>query len=147
MDATLTPHRSLSQKSFARLIGLFALLNLLISAVFLAKGAFPVVIFLALDVGLLWMAFRMNYRAGRLEERVRVAPGYVHVARRPVKGRSSHWVVNPLWVLVRADDDAVRLRASGGDLAVGAFLSRDERAAFTEALQLALAKAKRGGPA
>jgi uncharacterized membrane protein len=67
MDATLTPHRSLSQKSFARLIGLFALLNLLISAVFLAKGAFPVVIFLALDVGLLWMAFRMNYRAGRLE--------------------------------------------------------------------------------
>jgi len=142
MDAVLTPHRSLSQRGFARLLGGFALLNMLISIMFIIQGAYPVVVFLALDVGLLWLAFRMNYKAGQEEERVRVAPQYLHVFRRDPKGRAAHWVVSPLWAQVSADAAAVRISSAGKTVLVGQFLSPEEREQFSKALGEALTKAK-----
>jgi uncharacterized membrane protein len=142
MDAVLTPHRSLSQRGFARLLGGFALLNMMISLIFVSQGAYPVAAFLILDVILLWLAFRMNYKAGQEEERVRVAPLYLHVFRRDPKGRAAHWVVSPLWARVSADRAAVRISSAGKTVLVGQFLSPDERVAFSKALSEALSAAK-----
>lgn len=142
MDAVLTPNRSLTQRGFARLLAGFALLNMTISTVFIAQGAFPVAVFLALDVALLWTAFRMNYKAGQEEERVRVGSAFVHVFRRDPKGRAVHWVVSPLWAQVATSATAVRISSAGKTMLVGAFLSPEEREAFSKALGKALAEAK-----
>jgi uncharacterized membrane protein len=146
MDAVLTPNRSLSRKGLARLLGGFALLNMALSLAFIAQGAYPVVGFLALDVGLLWFALRMNARAGREEERVRVSPEYLHVYRRDPKGRAAHWVVSPLWAQVSNDETAVRIRSAGKTVLVGQFLSPEEREAFCTALGRALQQARTSGP-
>jgi uncharacterized membrane protein len=145
MDAVLTPHRSLSQRGFARLLGGFALLNMAISIGFIVSGAYPVVVFLALDVLLLWLAFRMNYKAGLEEERIQVARQYLHVSRRDPRGRFAHWVVSPLWAKVTTDEASVRISSAGKTLLVGGFLSPEEREEFSRALTAAISAAKQPG--
>jgi uncharacterized membrane protein len=144
MDAVLTPHRSLSLKAFrAMLIGVIAV-NLAVSAYFIAQGAFPVAGFLGLDVLALWWAFRVNYRAARTVEQVRVGREHIHVSRRDPKGRVSHWTVNPSWARVSLDVTGVVIRAGKQGMRVAAFLSPPERAEFAQALDQALWRAKRG---
>ncbi|GAM97247.1 hypothetical protein U91I_00872 [alpha proteobacterium U9-1i] len=118
--------------------------NAILAAVFLAQGAFPVAGFLGLDVLALWIAFRVNYRAGRALERVQVAAGQVYCERREPNGESVHWVLNPLWARVTQDGRGVLIRSGKEQLRMATFLSPDERAAFAEALSAALWRAKRG---
>jgi uncharacterized membrane protein len=145
MDAVLTPHRSLSPSAFKLMLAAVIAVNLAVSVYFIAQGAFPVAGFMGLDVLALWLAFRWNYRAGRIEERVRVAPEQICLTRRSVRGEETHWVVNPLWARVDSDEASVLIRAGGAAQRVGAFLSPPERATFAKALDAALWRAKRGG--
>lgn len=142
MDAVLTPHRSLSRRGFARLLGGFALLNMAVSIGFALSGAYPVVVFMVLDVALLWMAFRINYKTGLEEERVQVARSYLYVARRDPKGRAAHWVVSPFWASVSTDETSVRISSAGKTVLIGGFLSPEEREDFSRALTVALSTAK-----
>ncbi|MFZ4069095.1 MAG: DUF2244 domain-containing protein [Caulobacterales bacterium] len=142
MDAVLRPNRSLSVKAFTLLIAVFVALNAAIGVMFALQGAYPVLAFLALDVVLVIVAFRINYRDGRAQERVQVAADRVHVVRRSVKGADAHWVVNPAWARVEGEDSAVRIAAGGRHLDVAAFLSPEERAAFAAALEAAIRKAR-----
>jgi uncharacterized membrane protein len=145
MDAVLVPHRSLSQSAFKLMLALVICVNAAVAIAFVAQGAYPVAGFLGLDVLALWLAFRWNYRAAGVEERVRVAAGCVHLTRRGVKGDESHWVVNPLWARIDDDGRGVLIRAGAGAQRVAAFLSPPERAEFARALDDALWRAKRGG--
>jgi uncharacterized membrane protein len=142
MDAVLRPNRSLSTKAFTLLIGVFVSINVALGVMFALQGAYPVLAFLALDVGLVFFAFRINYRDGRAHERVQVAADRVHVVRRPVKGDEAHWVVSPVWARVEAEDSAVRIAAGGRHLDVAAFLSPEERVEFAAALEAAIRKAR-----
>lgn len=144
MDAVLRPHRSLSLSAFRLMLVAVIAINAVVALVFIAQGAFPVAGFLGLDVLALWIAFRVNYRAGRAEERVRVAASQVHFERRDPKGASAHWVLNPVWARVAHDDRGVLIRSGGGTLRIAAFLPPDERAEFAQALSAALWRAKRG---
>lgn len=142
MDAVLTPNRSLSLKAFTLLACVFAAINAAMAVMFALQGAYPVLAFLGLDVGLLLFAFWANYRAGRAKERVQVAADRVHVARHPVKGRPEHWVTSPAWARVDVGETEVRVAAGGRDVPVGGFLSPEERTAFAGALRTAIARAR-----
>ncbi|MBI1186456.1 MAG: DUF2244 domain-containing protein [Alphaproteobacteria bacterium] len=147
MRATLTPHRSLSRRAFTIVLVGFAVIDAAVIGFFLSRGAWPVAIFLALDVAALWLAFHINYRDARAEERVEVATDRLLVSRFDRRGRNAHWMVSPLWVRVAADARAVRIASAGRTLRVGAFLTPEERGAFAAALNAALAKARAGAPA
>jgi uncharacterized membrane protein len=147
MDAELTPNRSLSPRNF-RILFLIVLAVLVpISIVFLVHGFWPVTGFLGLDLLLIWLAFRASYRSGRMKERVHVTRDCIHVSRYSASGRPEHWVVNPSWARVdfdpekEQDPQALKLRAGGRRLILGAFLSPPERRAFAEALQGAVRRA------
>lgn len=144
MDAVLRPNRSLSLSAFKLMLIAVIAINAIVALVFIAQGAFPVAGFLGLDVLALWIAFRVNYRAGRAEERVRIGARQIHLERRDPRGASTHWVLNPVWAQVAHDDRGVLIRSGRGALRLAAFLSPDERAAFAEALSAALWRAKRG---
>jgi uncharacterized membrane protein len=142
MDAVLRPNRSLSVKAFTLLIGAFISINVVLAVMFALQGAYPVLAFLALDVVLVVVAFRINYRDGRAQERVQVAADRVHVVRRPAQGMEDHWIVNPAWARVAAEQSAVRIAAGGRHLDVAAFLSPEERETFAAALETAIRKAR-----
>jgi uncharacterized membrane protein len=69
-DAVLTAQRSLSRDGFLLLMALLGGVCGALGFAFLLMGAWPVVGFLGLDVVLVWVAFRLSYRAGRLTERL-----------------------------------------------------------------------------
>lgn len=143
MDATLTPHRSLSKFAFRALMTFVIAMNVAVGTYFVSQGAYPVVGFLGLDVAAVWLAFHLNYRAARQAEHVRVGPDHVHLERRSPRG-VDHWVVSPLWARVSLGASAVRIASAGSALSVGAFLSPKERREFALALDAALFRARRG---
>lgn len=144
LDAVLRPHRSLSASAFKTMLVVVIAANLAVAVFFWVQGAFPVAGFLGLDVLALTIAFRVNYRAARREERVRIARGKVHVASLDASGTEKHWVLNPIWARVAREGAGVLIRAGKMQIRLGAFLSPDECADFAQALDAALYRAKRG---
>src|ERR1700740_1350140 len=80
-EARLSPHRSLSRAGFTLLMGVLAPISFVVGVSFLMMGAWPVFGFFGLDVALVWLAFRVNYRAGRLYETVELTPETLTVTR------------------------------------------------------------------
>lgn len=148
-DAILYPNRSLPNAGFIAVMAIVIGANLFFGTYFYAIGAWPVIGFCGLDVFLVWLAFRLSYRQGRLHERVRVAPGDMRVSRVLPSGHESRWRIEPFWARVVVDNPEqhearVRIVSKGRSLVLGSFLSPDERMAFARALDAALARARGG---
>ncbi|WP_247889932.1 DUF2244 domain-containing protein [Azospirillum brasilense] len=144
-DAILHPHRSLGRHGYRVLMGVVILVNLLIAGIFAANGAWPVVPFCGLDVVILWLAFRVNNRAARLYERVRLTDTDLTVQRVAWNKPERRWSLQPNWLRVTLDGPPrhggrVTLTSHGQSVTVGAFLTPDERADFAKALRGALAR-------
>jgi uncharacterized membrane protein len=142
MDAVLQPNRSLSARVFLILIGVFCALNLALAGAFLAMGAWPVIGFLGLDVVLLYVAFRINYRDGRASERVQVRPDRLHVTHTDFRGARQDWQVHPAWARVEMTPEVVVVHAGGSRLPLARCLSPPERADFSVALKAAIERAR-----
>ena len=69
-EFVLHPHRSLSPRGFLILMSAIGLVSFVMGMVFLLIGAWPVMGFFGLDVALIYFAFKLNYRSGRLYETV-----------------------------------------------------------------------------
>ena len=67
---TIWPHRSLSPKGFAIVMGVLAGFLFLIGLGFFLAGAWPVIGFLGLELLVVWGAFKLNYRAARHRETI-----------------------------------------------------------------------------
>ena len=143
-DAVLTPHRSLSKRGFAALMAAWLAVNGALAVYFLMEGAWPVVGFFGLDVLVLYLAFRMNYRSGRLVERVRLTDEQLTVVRISPAGEAHAWSFQPYWLRVSMDDppkpeSRLTLNSHGRDVAIGGFLTPEERLDLARALRSALA--------
>lgn len=141
--AVLLPHRSLGRKGFIVLMTAIGAISLAAGVASYAIGAWPVSGFLGLDALLVYGAFRLNYRAGRLYETVELTGQELRLTRVHPSGRKESWAFNPYWVrleLEERDDTASRLflRSHGRTLTFGHFLSNDEKRGFAEALDAAL---------
>jgi uncharacterized membrane protein len=142
-SAVITPHRSLGSTGFL-------VLMLAIGGVFLLLGAWPVFGFLGLDVLLVYVAFRANFRAARAYEEVVVTSSELTLRKINPGGRVRQWTLNPLWVRLERivhDEFGIErlfLVSRGRRLSIAACLSPDEKADFAKALSSALGEAKRG---
>ena len=145
--AVLTPHRSLGPKGFLGLMLTFGALSFVTGIVFLAMGAWPVLGFFGLDVLLIYLAFKLNYRSGRLFELVDVTREQLTVTRVHPSGRRESFDFNPFWARVLLSEwpdgrTELRLAAHGRELLFGQFLTDDERRDFASALKGALIDAR-----
>ena len=107
-DAVLYPNRSLGTAGFYSLMAAIVTVSAGVGAAFVLAGAWPVSGFLGLDVLLLYLAFRWNYRDGRLTDD-------------PPRG-----------------DGQLVLSSHGDRLVIGAFLTAAERREVARALEAAL---------
>jgi uncharacterized membrane protein len=144
-DAALRPNRSLGGRGFVLLMAALAALSFAGGIVFISVGAWPVMGFLGLDVLLIYVAFRANYRTGRLVETVRLTDTALEVRRIDAYGRAAAWRVPPDWLKVELDhpgehDCRVRLRSHGESVVLGAFLAPGERQDLAAALRAALSR-------
>ncbi len=144
-DAVLYPHRSLPPRGFAILMILVASVSFAAGLAFLLMGAWPVMGFFGLDVLLIYVAFRMNYRAGRTRETVRMSRAELSIQRHLPSGKMLSWSFQPYWLRVEMDDppgdrSELALTSHGRRLVIGAFLSPAERLEVARALRAALAR-------
>ena len=150
-DAVLTPNRSLPRAGFYAVMAAVGAISVGLGLWFVLNGAWPVFGFFGLDVALLYFAFRLNYRAGRLTEIVRLTAHELLVRRRTARGQMSEWRFNPAWVRIEFDAEAeagatLVLASHGERVEIAAFLSPEERVDFANALKAALAAARRPDP-
>lgn len=144
-DAVLRPNRSLSPRGFLILMAVLGGCSFVAGMVFVIAGAWPVIGFLGLDVLAVYIAFRLNYRAGRAYEAVRLTEDKLSLLRVDWRGRARREEFQPYWLRVELDEPETRagrilIGSHGRRSAIGACLSPAERAEFADALQDALAK-------
>ena len=95
--AVLTPYRSLSPTGFLILMVLVGGVSFAIGLVFLSAGAWPVMGFFGLDVLLIYIAFKLNYRSGLAYEVVELTPQQLSLTRYHPSGKSERFDFNPYW--------------------------------------------------
>jgi uncharacterized membrane protein len=148
--AIITPHRSLGSRGFLILMAVMSVFSFAAGIAFLMVGAWPVFGFFGLDVALLYLAFRINYRRASAFEEVVITPEAMTVRKVSHHGKVREWSANPLWVRLEQDVDEeygierLDLVSRGERVSVAGFLGPDEKVSFARALDRALAQAKRG---
>lgn len=147
-DVIVTPHRSLSAKGFTIVMGLFGLVSFVMGCVYVSLGLWPVVGFLGLDVALLYFAFHLNFRSGRMVETIQLSDENLTIRRIRPNGKIQEWNIPPTWlqvILDGGDHDAGRLllRSHGRFLQIAQFLNFEEKQDLAQALQEALARRQR----
>ncbi|MCP4382542.1 MAG: DUF2244 domain-containing protein [Hyphomicrobiales bacterium] len=149
--ARLTPHRSLSPTGFMVLMLALVSCSFTAGLAFWMIGAWPVVGFFGLDIFLVQLAFRLNYRAARASEEVIVFPDRLTVTRTTPNGRSTEFSVNPYWARLEVERHpeigvtGLMLTSHGNRFAIAGFLGPRERESFAAALSSAMAAARAPG--
>jgi uncharacterized membrane protein len=149
-SAVITPHRSLSQTGFLIFMLCLGGLSFISGVAFVLMGAWPVCGFFGLDVLLVYVAFRANYRSGRAYEEVTVTASELTIRKVSHRGGVREFTLNPLWVrldrVVHEEFGIERLFliSRGRRFPIAVFLGPDEKASFARALTNALGVARRG---
>lgn len=147
--AELRPHRSLSPNGFALMMLLVAAICISNAYFYYHLGAWPVAIFFIFDIALLYVAFKLSYRAGLVREHVVVSRTALQVRKIESNGRERQHVYNPYWakfIVDRHDEigiTSMRITGEGYQSTIGSFLNPDDRESFAKAFSSALAQAKR----
>ena len=105
--------------------------------------------FFGLDVALVYFAFKLNYRSGRLYETVDLTSAQLTWTRVHPSGRRERFDCNPYWARVNLREWAdgrtdLRIVSQGRELAFARFLTDEERRDFASVLQGALHDARGG---
>lgn len=148
--ALLMPHRSLGRTGFTILMGSLLFGWMATGVIFLSHGAWPIFGFFGLDVLLVYIAFRVNYRAARARELISVSRTSLDITKIAPSGRAEAHQFNPFWArfsIARHDEIGITgmaVQGQGKNVSVGSFLNPDDRESFAAAFSGALAKARRG---
>ena len=128
-------------------MSLLGLVSFTAGITFLLMGAWPVFGFFGLDVLLVYIAFKLNYRDGRLHETVDLDSHQLTVTRYHPSGRTETFGFNPYWVRVSVSEavdgrTSLSLTSHGKLFQFGSFLTDDERKELGGVLGRALQKAR-----
>ena len=150
LSFVLRPNVSLSARGFSILIICFAAISLVAGGFFWALGAWPVFGFFGLDVILLYVFFKLNYRQARRHEKIELNNDRLTVTQVSANGRERSWHFNPYWVRLTLENEGTEadeigsliLSSHGKYVCIGGFLSPDERAGLANQLRNALSSHK-----
>lgn len=140
----LHPHRSLTPRAFLILMAGIGLISFVAGVMFVMIGAWPVTGFFGLDVALVYFAFKLNFRSGRMYETIDITPQTLTLTRVDPAGRRQRFDFNASWVRVRLTQDAadgrnsLRLSLHGREVTFAKFLTDDERLELAPALNAAI---------
>ena len=142
-SAVLRPNRSLSRAGFLILMGSISVVCFGAGLFFAWLGAWPVFGFFGLDVALIYIAFRLNYRSGRQVEYVWLDETSLNVRQVSAGGVATQSQFNAYWVRVTLEEGRgshleLLLTSHGRRLAIGSFLGHEEKAEFAGVLREAL---------
>ena len=139
LDRVIRANPPLGPRALGIVLGLTLLVNLVIAASFVLRGAWPIAPFLGADVALLAWALLGSARAAKREERVTLTQSSLKIARPPGPAIT----LNPYWVRLEIGERALTLWSHGKAVRLGAFAGPAELASFGQAFRAALQNARR----
>ena len=144
-DAELRPHRSLGPRGFLVVMAVATGFGFVIGVAFMLIGAWPVLGFCGLELVLLYLAFRLNYRDGRRRERIRLTDRGLEIRAIAPNGAVQIWSVEPSWLRVEVENTRrkggrITLSSHGRGTVIGTFLAPAERDEVARALRAAIAR-------
>jgi uncharacterized membrane protein len=149
-ELTIRPYRSLTLRGMRLVMVLVACASFVASLPFVILGFWPVAGFYGLDILLLYLAFRSNFKAARQHEEVRISPFELLLRKVNSDGKTAEWRFNPLWTRLEAEkhDEFGVLNLAfvsrGQSVPIGQFLGSEEKSTLLSGLSKALSEAKRG---
>ncbi|MGH7088893.1 MAG: DUF2244 domain-containing protein [Stellaceae bacterium] len=142
LDAVLRPYRSLPRRGFRLMMLGLASIGIGVGIAAVLAGAWPIVGFFALDVALVYLAFRLSYRSARQHECVRLTEKALTVERVSVAGARRLFRFEPYWARVRfaesEETNSLSIGSHGRTLVLGSFLAPEARCSFARQLADAL---------
>lgn len=131
-ERVLAPHRSLQERNFHLLMAMLGLVSLATGIGFVSIGAWPVIGFFGIDVALVYLAFRLNYRNARQSETLLLADEVFSVERIGVRGQHRKWSFQAFWVRVTLEErgdtsNRLVIASHGRSLAIADFVPPDTR--------------------
>lgn len=146
-DAVLTPNRSLSPRGFVIFMTAVCAVSFAAGLAFFLAGAWPVGGFFGLDVALIYLAFRVNFRRAAMHESLRLTREALTVERVDHRGESETWRFSPAWLQLDVEQPprpggGLILRSHGRVLRIARFLTLAERRDLAQALGGALIRAR-----
>jgi len=147
LDTVLRPNPPMSPRALSIILAIVIAMNLALAGYFVSRGAWPIMPFLGLDIALLAWAFRASTIAAKREERVRLTPEELRIARVSPEGAAAEISLNPYWVRVEMDEPAehwsqLTLWSRGTGFRIGTFMAPAARAEFAQRLKNALRAAR-----
>jgi uncharacterized membrane protein len=103
-EAVIIPHRSLSPRGRAILLGAIAVLCGLTSLRFWLIGAWPVVGFSVVEIGLALWLIQLNAHRARASELVLLSENALRIVRTDALGRRQERWLNPSWLNVVVEE-------------------------------------------
>ena len=143
LNITILPYRSLSKKSFRNLMFAVCFIFFSIGVFFWSLGAWPVFGFLGLDVILLYLAFKINYKSGEIFENLKLFNSNLLVTRSFPSGKSQSWSLEPYWTRVEIsknfpNDQKLVLKSKDKVVLLGSFLNLNDKKKLMKKINEAL---------
>ena len=150
---TIWPHRSLSPKGFAIVMGVLAGLLFIIGLGFFLAGAWPVIGFLGLELLVVWGAFKLNYRAARHRETIHTTTEELMVESQTPAGKQAQKSFPIGWLRVSLspskspvvssrDQQKIILSSHGEQAEIGKYLHPAEKAGLSRELGAMIDRAR-----
>lgn len=142
LDMVLRPYRSLPRRAFRLMMLGLAAIGIAVAIAAILVGAWPIVGFFALDLALIYFAFRLSYRSARQHECVRLTEKSLTVEHVSAAGARRLARFEPYWAKVRLTDtentSSLSVGSHGRMLVLGSFLAPEARRSFARQLTDAL---------
>lgn len=148
-NALLTPYRSLGKTGFRVLMGALICCWLFVCTLFWSIGAWPIIGFFGLDVVLIYLAFRWNYRSAKAREEISLSRAALHIRKYKPSGKLIEHEFHPFWARFRIARKpefgitSMHVESRGDRVLVGGFLNPDDRESFAAAFGRALSETRR----
>ena len=127
LNLTIYPHRSLSKRGFRILMLIIMVLCLSGGFIFWMLGAWPVFGFFGLDIILIYLAFKINYRSGEVYEHISLASKKFKISRGFPSGKLQVWELDPHWAKVELIKDKNQsqlfIKSENKVVSIGSFLN------------------------
>ena len=130
----LEPHRSLSKRGFLILMGCLCAISFVAGMFFVALGAWPVLGFFGLDILIVYLAFRWNYRDARRRQQFTIHEGVMTFRDVFPSGEQKEHLFKSYWIRIELQKEKLFIRHGQKMLEFGQFLIPDEKEEVYEEL-------------
>ena len=144
-EISLYPYRSLNKTGFFILMFSLGFVSFVAGIIFMIKGAWPVFGFFGLDILLVYIFFKINFRSGKKKEILILTKNQLIIEFYNSKKISKTYYLDAHWLQIRLSKlknemSKLKISSKNKSIIIGSFLRYQEKIDVVKSLKKALKK-------